>query len=157
MDNSGRTGPQRQAWSDSVHIREVGGPAETDQGYSSEASPPESGPAAGITPRPPRRDRPFRAAWILTGIMLGIGLLGIGGAFEDSRSSYAFTHTVDPDTGRVIEPEQPPLAVQMRNLGYTSPMMFQTGLASASALLIIRGLRKSRAASASAADRLPPN
>lgn len=156
MENSGRTGQQRQAWSDKVHIREVGGPAETDQGYSSEASLSESGPVAGINP-PQRRDKPFRAAWILTGIMLGIGLLGIGGAFEDSTSSFAYAHTVDPETGRVVEPEQPPLAVQLRNLGYTSPMMFQTGLASASALLIIRGLRKSRAASPPSADRLPPS
>lgn len=156
MENSGRTGPQRHAWSDNVHIREVGGPAQRDQGNSAEASPSESGPATGANP-PRRRDKPFRAAWILTGIMLGIGLLWIGGAFEDSRSPYAYTSTVDPKTGEVIEPEEPPLAVQMRNLGYASPLLFQTGLASASALLIIGGLLKSRAASVPAPDGLPPN
>lgn len=141
MSINGTPGPE-QGWTDSVQIREVGGPPGREQ----ERFPVPSGGAAGPESRPQRPSRAFRGAWILTGVLLAIGLLGIGGAFENAttQSNYGSTVTFDPKTGRSVPPELPPLTVQLRNMGYAAPMMLQTGLASAAALLIIRGLRRSR-------------
>lgn len=138
MDNSKRTGSE-QSWTNGVQIREVGGPS----GSAPEYSPVEVGAAEGR--ETPRRFRPFQAAWILTGVLLAIGLLGIGGVFENATmASYSYGMAIDPATGQPKPPSLPPLSVQLRNLGAAAPMMLQTGAGSAAALLIIRGLRRSR-------------
>lgn len=139
MDNSATPDP-RQGWNDSVRIREVGGPP---GGEKERFAPEADDGAAGIEIRPPRRSRPFQAAWILTGILIGIGLLWIGGAFE-SATTFGYSYSVDPETGQQIPPDMPPLTVQLRNIGYAAPTMLQTGVASAAALLILQGLRRAR-------------
>ncbi|WAP51557.1 hypothetical protein OL239_17500 [Arthrobacter sp. ATA002] len=143
MDEKRSAAPRRD-WSEGVQIRETGGPNPGSGQYSEAEARPGAGGAAGTDSRERRHQQPFRAAWILTGILIGIGLLWLGGALEDPMAnSYGMT-TFDPETGRQVEPERPPLAIQLRNFGYLAPQMLQTGLASAAALLIIRGVRKSR-------------
>lgn len=140
MDNSERTG-SRQGRSDGVHIREVGGPPGEAAGSTLK---PDAGPAR--PPQPRHRPKPFRAAWIFTGILLGVGVLWAGGAFDAGPipPSYATTVSVDPATGVPVMPDPPPLTALLRNLDFISPIVLLTGLVSTAALLITQGAVRSR-------------
>lgn len=143
MDNSGRAGSW-QGHSDNVHIREVGAPTGREPAYPGEAFPPEAATQNNIS-RPQRRNSPFLAAWILTGILIAVGFLWMGGALEDgSTATYGYTVSMDPATGLPVEPESRPLEAQLRNLGFIAPFMLLIGLASAAALLALQGVRKSQ-------------
>lgn len=150
MENSGRTGSRQGRSdgvysdslysSDSVHIREVGDPPGGVGGSPTEADARSADPS-----RPAHRHRPFRAAWIFTGILLGVGLLWAGGVFDTGPAAgYATTVSVDPATGMPVEPDLPPLSVLLQNLASIAPVILLTGLASAAALLITQGALRSR-------------
>jgi hypothetical protein len=144
MDNR-RRAESGQGWSGGVRIREVGAPAGSEHAYSSEAFPPEDGGAPGNYPQPRRRNSPFLAAWIFTGILIGIGFLWLGGALEDgSIPDYGYTVTMDPETGLPVQPDTRPLEVQLRNLGFIAPFMLLIGVSSAAALLALQGVRKAQ-------------
>ncbi|WP_341395633.1 hypothetical protein [Arthrobacter sp. G119Y2] len=137
MDNSERTGSWQER-SDGVYIREVRDPAGGEAGSPLE----DNARAAGLL-RPQPRRKPFRAAWILTGILIGIGLLWMGGAFE-TVPIPGWAPNVDPETGMPVKPDLPPLTVQLQNLASIAPAALLTGLASAAALLITQGALRSR-------------
>lgn len=150
MENSGRTGSRQGRSdgvysdslysSDSVHIREVGDPP-----GGADGSPMEPGARSADPPRPRHRYRPFRAAWIFTGLLLGVGFLWAGGAFDTGPTAgYATTVSVDPATGMPVEPDLPALTVLLQNLASIAPVILLTGLASAAALLITQGALLSR-------------
>lgn len=148
MDNSRRP-DSRYGWSDDVRIREVGAPAESRHGYAADAFPQQGG-VQDDSSRPQRRNRPFLPAWIFTGVLIGIGFLWIGGVLEDgSPPNYGYMVTVDPATGMPLQTQMPvqtkvPPLEMLRNLGYVAPFMLLIGVASASALLVIQGARKTR-------------
>ena len=153
MDNRRRT-ESGHGWSDGVQIREVGAPAGSEHDYPGEAFPPEDGGAPGSYSRPRRRNSPFLAAWILTGILIGVGFLWMGGVLENSSQvNYAYTGSVDPATGLPVQPESRPLEVQLRNLGFIAPFTLLIGLASAAALLALQGILKAQPLRASAPEQ----
>lgn len=125
----------REGRTEHVQIREVGtvgGNAGPAAGYSA----PEHDDA------PARRlSRPFLPAWLLTGALLAVGVLWLGGAFETIMwsDSYAMSSSAG-NSGA----ENPPWVVMLRNLGQSASLLLVVGLMSASALLVVQGALRSR-------------
>lgn len=136
MDTTGSA--PRERWNEHVQIREVGaadhGPGRTLEEDDGAAGPASTGPA---------RNKAFRAAWVLSALMIGVGLLGIGGAFEAATQTSYSGSSYSP-SGEYLGPDLPPLTVQLRNLGYSAQSLLMVGLTSASALLIVQGALRSR-------------
>ncbi|MBP3037846.1 hypothetical protein J2M53_16530 [Arthrobacter sp. zg-ZUI100] len=140
MDTSGSA--PRERWNEHVQIREVGA-ADHGPDRLLEEDDVATGPAASR----PKLNKSFRAAWVLSALMIGIGLLWIGGAFEAATQTSYSGSNYSP-TGEYLGPDLPPLTTQLRNLGYIAQSLLTVGLTSATALLIVQGVLRSRAAAA---------
>lgn len=135
MDTN-RSAP-RENWNEHVQIREVGAP---DHGPDHLFEEVEA--TAGPSSRP-KLNKSFRAAWVLNAVMIGIGLLWIGGAFE-AATQMSYSGSNYSPTGEYLGPDLPPLTTQLRNLGYIAQSLLTVGLTSATALLIVQGAMRSR-------------
>lgn len=135
MDTTGSA--PRERWNEHVQIREVGAP-----GHGPDRTPEEDDAAARLSPRP-KLNKSFRAAWVLSALMIGVGLLWIGGAFE-TATQMSYSGSNYSPTGEYLGPDLPPLTTQLRNLGYSAQSLLTVGLTSATALLIVQGALRSR-------------
>ena len=127
-----------------VRIRETGAGHDAgdydggryDGGYYDGVAP---GPV-GATGRPAGLLRkPFLAAWLVTGALIGLGLVWLAGGLETPSYNYAYNSGLTVDGQPVEQP-----GMLRRNLAQIAPMCLLQGLVGAVALLIVQGCLKSR-------------